>query len=150
MNKYTGWIFSLVLLAALIFVIFRANDTTAKLNDQLRAQADNFTVGYAALVAQQSARDAQWQITLNTTLAAQDEQWKTALKATEAAGNAYWQSALKAQVDAVLDANNAQWKGIVDNTVTNLNAQWEASVKAALAVQTSYYNGLLAQYGVPQ
>ena len=149
MNKYTGWIFSLVLLAALIFVIFRANGTTAKLNDQLRAQADNFTAYYAALVAQRNAGDAQWQITLNTTLAAHDAGWQDALTATVAQRDAYWKSSIDA-LNSAMAVRDTQWKNTVDTTVAALNAQWKINVDAALAVQANYYNSLLAQYGVPQ
>ncbi len=138
--KYGGWVVSIVLLVVVIVVYTGWN----KANADSKAQADNFTASYNALVAQNTQREAQWQTsltTLNSTWAAQYAQAQTNANTTVnaevakavAAVNTQWQAALNAAVANASAQRDAQWLITTNTTVKNALAARDAQWKTALA-----------------
>lgn len=159
MLKYFGWILSIVLLAVTVLVYTQVNAAAS----QNKKVADNLTVSYQAVVAQNNRLEADWKAqfnTLNTTWATQYAQVqakvntdvKTEVDKAVAARDAFWQSQLKIAADNASAVANAQIQATFNSTISKVladrDAAWNVTLKNAITSRDAQWRAALAGVNV--
>ena len=138
--KYAGWVLSFILLILFIFTVYGTN---ANHNAQLKAQADNFTIMSNNWVVQNAQRDAQWQATMNATLAATNAQWTNTLNATMAARDAEWKALMNTTLNTTITIRDAYWLATINTTLAANEAQWRNTLNATLAARDAQWQAIV-------